>query len=109
MNNKKIDLNDPWGMLISINTFKQVSMDIYNVHYIKGENNYLDVMMVNAAFSIEVGLKYLAGYEKQGYEKGHSWNEYWIQLNVRYKNIIFSFFNIKCQNNYEWDFINNSI
>ncbi len=108
-NNKSIDLNDPLGMLITINTFKQVSQDIYNNHFTKGEYGYLNVMMVNAAFSIEVGLKYLAGYEKQEYDKGHLWNEYWNQLNVRYKNIIISFLNIKCQNKYNWDYINNSI
>ena len=108
-NNKPIDLNDPLGMLISINTFKQVSMDIYNDHFTKGEYKYLNVMMIYAAFSIEVGLTYLAGYEKQEYEKGHLWNEHWNQLNVRYKNIILSFLDIKCQNKYNWDFINNSI
>lgn len=86
--NNQIDMTDPMGMLVSINTFKQVSMDIYNNYFLKGKYGYLNAMLVNAAFSIEVGLKYLVGYDSGHYTKGHMWIDYWNQLEVRYKNCI---------------------
>lgn len=108
MGNKK--LIDPLGMLISVNTFKQVSLDIYNNYVLKGKHGYLDAMLVNAAFSIEVGLKYLISYDSGQYSTGHKWIDYWKQLDVKYRNCIIIYLVDRCKNkNYKTGYIEKSI
>ncbi len=107
---KTMQFNDKTGMLIAINTFKQVSIDTYENYYKKGKYGYIDAMLVNAAFSIEVGLKFLVGYDNKEYDKGHEWIDYWNKLNIRYKNCIIFFLVDRCGNkNYTTDFIEKSI